>query len=292
MVQAQETMLRSGADAFDRNWFSHHGVIKITAPAADLHYWVFDPPGLASSRTGASRGYEGTVMLLSGWGGSALSSQYLFPLAIEMHKARFKVIMIDLRGQGFSTGDTCTYGLLDSADFTTVIKELNNRDELRGSIIVAGHSYGAAAAIQIASHNPHVKAAVSLSGPCELMSLGPTVRGLVSFSYPKLYWFSRPLLSDWAVRAGILLASSRHGVDPEKSSAIAALRSMTSKVLIVHGDNDICVPVEHAKRIFNGRPEGTKIMLLVGHDHWSYLGSPDVIQSIVSWLPRDSTSLR
>jgi hypothetical protein len=285
MVRSQESLLLSGAEAFDRNWFNRHGVVKIANPPADLNYWVYSPAGLSAPSGKEEREYVATVFLICGWGGSALSSHYLFPLATEMTKAGYKVIMLDLRGQGFSTGETVSYGQIDTADFGFLLSELRLRDEISGPVIVVGHSYGAAAAIQIAAGNPSVKAAVALSGQCELLSLGPTVRGLLRLTNPGLYWGSRPFLSDWAVRAGIRLAALRHGLDADKSSPLKAIGTTKAPVLVVHGEDDACVPVEHATRIHAGRPEGTDLMILAKHDHWSYLGSPEVVKAIILWLP-------
>lgn len=284
MVRAQESLLLSGAKAFDRNWFSRHGVVKIANPVADLNYWVFSPAGLSAPGQDKEREHVATVFMFCGWGGSALSSHYLFPLATEMTKAGCKVIMVDLRGQGFSTGETVSYGQIDTTDFGVLLSELRQRDEISGPVMVVGHSYGAAAAIQIAAGNPSVKAVVALSGQCELLSLGPTVRWLLRLTNPGLHWASRPFLSDWAVRAGIRLAALRHGIDAEKSSPLKAIGKTKAPVMIVHGEDDACVPVEHAIRIHAGRPEGTSLMILAKHDHWSYLDSPETVQAITRWL--------
>lgn len=270
------------AEAYDGKWFSSHHAVDVSNPSATLHVWRFDPWHNEHGET--DHDARATVLLIPGWGGSAMNSQYLYPLALLCRAEGCRVFFVDLRGQGCASGDTCSYGYLDARDLAQLADSLRKRNQVVGPVLLAGHSYGALAAIQAAPVVPEVIGVMAFSGPKDLYAVAATSRRLASRTYPWLYPLARPFLSDAAFRFAVEKAANRHGFEADQSSALLALQHHGGPVLIAHGEQDLDVPVSNARALHQARPEMTELHLFPGADHWSYLGDEKSLGKVRAWL--------
>jgi len=266
-------------EAFDRKWFSGHHAIKVPEPAATLHVWRFDPLHLQTDREARA-----TVLLIPGWGGTAMKSEYLFLLAQVLRVEGCRVFLVDLRGQGCSSGDTCSYGYLDAKDLTHLVNGMRRKNLIAGPVLLAGHSYGAIAAIQAAPVVPEVQGVMAFSGPKDLFAVADTARQLASRTFPWLYPLVRPFFSDAAYRFAVTHAARRHGFEAEKSSALDAIGRFSGPVFIAHGDRDVDVPMSNAMALQQARPNDTELRLYPGADHWSYLLKEADLMPVRVWV--------
>lgn len=78
-------------EAFERKWFSEHHAIQVPDPDATLHVWRFDPMYQQAGPTDVN--VRATVLILPGWGGSAMRSMYLYPLAMVCRKEGCRVLL-------------------------------------------------------------------------------------------------------------------------------------------------------------------------------------------------------
>lgn len=269
-------------DSFDKRWFSSHHAIEVPDPPATLHVWRFDP--WHAERGATDRDVRATVLLMPGWGGSAMLSQYLFPLALASRAEGCRVFFVDLRGQGCSSGETCSYGYLDAKDLAHLADVMRSQDQIAGPILLAGHSYGASCALQAAPVVSEVKGVMAFSGPKNLFSVADTARHLAAKTFLWLYPLARPFFSDAAFRFAVSRAAHRHGFQAEESSALHAIQRFSGPVFIGHGDRDADVPISNATTIQQARPNDTELRVYPGADHWSYLLNDADLMPVRAWL--------
>ena len=271
-------------ESFDQKWFSSHHAIEVPDPAATLHVCRFDPWHREQGET--DRDARATVLLIPGWGATAMKTEYLFLLAQVLRAEGCRVFLVDLRGQGCSTGDTCSYGYLDAKDLAHLVQGMRRKNQIAGPVLLAGHSYGAISALQAAPVVPEVKGVMAFAGPKDLFSVADTARHLASQNVPWLYPIVRPLFSDAAYRFAVTRAARRHGFEAEQSSALHAIGRFSGPVFIAHGDRDEDVPVANAIALQQARPNDTELRLYPGADHWSYLLNEADLLPVRAWLKR------
>lgn len=269
-------------EAFEWKWFSEHHAIKVPEPDATLHVWRFDPMHQQAGPTDVN--VRATVLMMPGWGGTAMRSMYPYPLVMICRKEGCRVLLVDLRGQGCSTGDTCSYGYLDAKDLAHMVTSLRSSNIISGPVLLAGHSYGAIAALQAAPVLPNIVGVIACSGPQDLLSVAPTARFLAKQSFPWLYPIVRPFFSNAAFRFAVTRDAHRHGFEAEQSSALHAIQQFTGSVFIAQGDQDLAVPPSNATAIQQARPEQTTLHVFPGADHWSYLLDENNLSPVVEWL--------
>ena len=102
---------------------------------------------------------RGTVLVLHGLGGRGLT---MLPKADALARAGYRAVLVDLRGQGRSTGRYLTFGIQEARDLSQVIDALERHALGSGPIGVCGISYGATTAIHLAARDPRVQAVVAI----------------------------------------------------------------------------------------------------------------------------------
>jgi alpha-beta hydrolase superfamily lysophospholipase len=219
---------------------------EVGPPAATLSLAVMDAPNP-----------HGTVFVLPGIRDSKDSMRGWGQMLVD---AGFRAVLVDLRGQGRSTGDYLTYGVQESADLSQVLDTLTERNIARGPIGVMGNSYGAATAIQWAGHDRRVEAVVAVSPFASLRAIVPAY-GIV------------PMPASFVNRI-IALAGQRGGFDPDSASAVDAIARTAAPVLLIHGRSDARIPSWHSERIHAAGAGHSELVLVDGEGHESVGGAP------------------
>lgn len=220
--------------------------IDVASPTATLALSIVDVPAA-----------RGTVFVLHG---IRDSKEAMRGWAAVVARAGYRAVLVDLRGQGRSTGDFLTYGVREAANLTHVLDALAKRVESLGPIGAMGHSYGAATAIQWAGRDPRVAAVVAVA---PFASLADVVPGYLPITLPPAFG-SRILR-----RAGVLA-----GFDPDDASAERAAAQTRAPVLLIHGGADRRVRPWHSERIRAAAAGGAELVLVDGADHDGVAGSP------------------
>ncbi len=170
--------------------------------------------------------------------------------------SKFHLLLFDFRYFGESEGAYTTAGLLETRDVEAAVTYLKQRVDVDPSRIGAmGFSMSAAAFI-LARH-PDIRAIVADSSYASLEDLlgrqffflpGPTNWPLVALT--KLY-------------ARLLL-----GVDIRAAAPAQVVRELVAPLLIIHGEKDSQIPVEHARQIYAyADPTRTELWTIPDVDH-------------------------
>jgi pimeloyl-ACP methyl ester carboxylesterase len=188
------------------------------------------------------------VIFVHGWGANA---QMMLPLAVPFFQAGMEVLLYDARNHGKSDGDTFSSLPRFAEDLEAVIEWVSEHRNKR-SIIVIGHSLGAAAAMLAASRNTRIDLVISVSG----------------FAHPKLVmqrhldraWlpqFLRPVIINyvqWVI-----------GYQFDEIAPMNRVRDIHCPVLLAHGTDDRVVPISDMHLIKTNAGPDNEISLLPIH---------------------------
>ena len=249
-----------------------------------------------------TRGAQGSpVILIHGLMDSALNwSKNIDALARE-----HRVWAIDLIGFGFSSRVTApTYSL---KYFARSVREWMDAQELTRASVV-GHSLGGAVALELAHDFParvdkliliapgtyrvNVPPAVNLAArvpyvPRALVGWATTSRrarrsawrGALGDAYridaPEVKKYARPLRVRGTADALVAMAAS-----PRESDLPAGLTRIAARTLILWGDRDLAVPVEHGEHHERNLPNA-KCVILEGAGHVPQIACPDVVNRLM-----------
>lgn len=180
-------------------------------------------------------------------------------LASMLTERRFNVLLFDLRGHGSSDGDGVSGGDHERKDVLGAIDLLEERGVPPSNVGVLGVSMGAAAAALAAAEAPAVEALVLDSVYANLSDLIAQEIGIRSV-LPG--WAGRLFVPGVSLAAGLVLDIDIGAVDAERVVA-----ELDYPVLIIHGEDDDRVAVEHANRVHAASHADSELWLLEGIGH-------------------------
>lgn len=233
-----------------------------------LSGWVAEPASPA----------RGTVVLLHG---VRLDKRSMLPSARSHLDAGYRVVLLDLRGHGGSSGGYLTYGVDDAHDVSGALDALEARGVRLGPVGVHGFSYGAATALELSARDPRVRAVVAVSSFASLRSV---TRDYVRWQLPALAPAVPDVWLDSAVDLGALWA----GFDADAAAPAQAAARTRAAVLVVHGSDDPQVSPDNARAIAQACAGRAELRLLSGETHASILADAkgEVRQAATRWFDR------
>jgi uncharacterized protein len=224
-----------------------------TADGLTLRGW-FIPAAPAERPSGASQssGCNATIVVGHGY---PFDKANILSHALFLHD-RFNLLLIDFRYFGESDGFYTTAGLIETRDVEASVAYLKERTDVDLQRIGAmGFSMSAAAFI-LARH-PNIRAIVADSSYASLEDL--VGRQFFFLSGPTKW----PLVALTKLYARLLL-----GVDVEMAAPARTVREITAPLLLIHGEADSQIPLEHARQIYaNADPVRTELWIVPGADH-------------------------
>jgi uncharacterized protein len=181
---------------------------------------------------------------------------YLIPQAEILAEAGYHVVMIDLRGHGYSGGWLMTYGYREAWDVEAAVDYLLALPEVE-QVGVLGHSLGGAAVVRAAADNERIQAIVIQSSYSSLAQA-------VDESFQNYSVFSQRPFAPLFISVAEIIVGTRVGeVDSARDLATMPPRP----VLIIHSVDDTLFPPHHAETMFQAAQEPKKLWLVRGLGH-------------------------
>ncbi len=191
-----------------------------------------------------------TLVILHGWGGNAA---LMLPLALPFYLHGFNIVLFDARNHGHSDSDTYSSMPRFAEDLHHIIAWTKQRTS--ESILLLGHSVGAAAVLLEASRRKDISAVISIA----------------TFAHPQ--WLMRRYLQKFHLPRVIIRVILRYieWVIGYRFAAIAPLHTLCRipcPVLLVHGTRDNTIPVSDAHILKKQCPDSSvELLLIEGADH-------------------------
>jgi pimeloyl-ACP methyl ester carboxylesterase len=176
----------------------------------------------------------------------------------------FDVVAYDSRAHGQSSGEACTYGVLEKVDLQRVLDQLQP-----GPVILLGTSLGAAVALQAAADDSRIVSVIAAETFSDL-------RTVVTDRVP--FFLTRGLVARALERAE---DDGRFSVDQANPEAAAA--HVRVPVLLIHGAADVDTPPAHSRRVFAALKGPKQLILVPGAAHNRSLQG-DVWNAIDAWI--------
>jgi alpha-beta hydrolase superfamily lysophospholipase len=220
--------------------------VEVGPPGAVLSVAVMDAPSPRGT-VFVLPGIRDSKESMRGWGEMLVGDGY-------------RAVLVDLRGQGRSTGAYLTYGVQESADLSQVLDTLTAQNVVAGPFGVMGNSYGAATAIEWAAHDRRIEAVVAVSPFASLRAIVPAY-GIL------------PAPGSFVNRI-IALAGDRGGFDPDAASPVDAIARTAAPVLLIHGRSDARIASWHSERIHEAGAGHSELVLVDGEGHETVGAAP------------------
>jgi uncharacterized protein len=176
----------------------------------------------------------------------------------------FDVVVYDSRAHGESGGEACTYGVLEKADLSRALDQLDP-----APVVVIGTSLGGAVALQAAADDSRITAVVAAETFSDL-------RTVVTERAP--FFFNSGAV------AGALERAARDGhFNVDAASPAAAAKRIRSPVFLVHGADDIETSPDHSRRIFSALAGPKRLVIVPGATHNTSLHG-NIWLEIEAWI--------
>ena len=212
----------------------YHIRIPVGPPSAELSCFVLNPKTFPSDSL-----LLGTILLLHGHRDKKLSQ---LDLAKWITARGYRVVLVDHRGHGLSTGEYVSFGVWERDDMVAVLDTLESRYLLQKPLGLIGFSYGGSVAIQLTARDERVAGVVSIS---TFSSLREVTEDYVKCFLP----FIAPMLSSEQYDEAIAEAGKVAGFNPAEANTERAASTLRVPLLLIHGEDDWKIPIKHAERI-------------------------------------------
>lgn len=219
-----------------------------------LHAWVLPARGEA----------RGVVVFLHG---NAENISTHVASVLWLPARGYHVVVPDYRGYGRSEGKPSLDGVLRDVDAATAYAaDPTNFGGL--PVVLFGQSLGGALALVHAGHPAHRERLVGVISDSAFSGFRDIAREKL-----RLWWVTRWIA--WPL--GWLVDDSARPAD-----AVARIAPMP--VLLIHGDRDMIVPVQHASRLFDAARAPKTQWIVPGAGHIEALRSPEMRDRFARYL--------
>jgi alpha/beta superfamily hydrolase len=198
-----------------------------------------------------------------------------YPLLAERFCANgFVTLIFNFRGAGKSEGN---FDILAwSRDLKVALDFLSNQEIDRRRIYVLGFSGGAAVSVYTAAHDSRIAALATCACPADFAFLARKETAASTIQHFRDIGIIRdknfpPSIEEWL--SGFETISPIRWIDGISPRPL----------LLVHGDTDELVPVEHAYRLYHKAKEPKELSIVPGAKHKLRL-EEKAVEAILNWL--------
>ena len=220
---------------------------------------------------------RGTVFLVHGYMGC---KEMLYPWAFILAGQGFRVVAVDLRGHGKSTGETFLFGKQEAGDLRTLLDSLESSFPVTGPVAALGYSTGANICLQWMAADPRVQTVVAIAPFNEPRETFKRMTAALKL----------PILAR-TINAGLTRAAQRTSIDWSEINGAETLRRLTRPIFILGGENDSIVTPDDLAFLHSVAPERSELLVepRANHDVISFLWS-EFEKPVVDWLTKIPTS--
>jgi pimeloyl-ACP methyl ester carboxylesterase len=191
---------------------------------------------------------------------------HMLDIASDLAHNGYPVLLFDLRGSGRSGGDHYTLGAKEVRDLGGAIDYLARRGLAADGVDVLGYSMGGATVLLDSSDEPLVRAVTEDSGYADLGAL-------IDVELPKASNLPSSFTPGTVLMARLLVGIDVYAIRPIDHVATLAARRVP--LLVIHGEADTTIPVDHGRRIANAYGPGVQTLFVPGAEHvQSYESNP------------------
>jgi dipeptidyl aminopeptidase/acylaminoacyl peptidase len=196
-------------------------------------------------------------------------------LAQKFCAAGLLTLIFNFRGAGKSQGNLDMLGW--SRDLQAALDFLYSFEKIdKTRLCLLGFSGGAAVSVYTAAHDPRISALAACACPATFSSLGSKEQAVSSIQHFREMGVIKdkdfpPSVEEWL--RGFETISPIRWID----------RISPRPLLLVHGDADEVVPLEHAHRLFQEAKEPKELAIIPGAEHKLRLEEA-AMATVLDWL--------
>lgn len=210
-------------------------------------------PEVGADGEGEGREVRGTAFLVHGYG---VDLESLFPWAVYLAEAGWRVVLVDLRGHGRSGGDRVTFGIREAEELCEFRRKLELAGEVHGPYVALGHSLGGTVVLRWQAMDPEVVTGVAWGGYAEFVPAAERLRSEYACWLPRC-WVRRA-----AGRVPGLLGVPAEAMDP-----VSVVQGRELRVLYVAATGDRVTPPEDSQQLLGASGSGGRLLVVDGVTH-------------------------
>jgi pimeloyl-ACP methyl ester carboxylesterase len=198
---------------------------------------------------------RGTIVVLHGY---SLQKETMIPWAFVLAEAGYRVVLVDLRGHGQSTGKTFSCGKYETSDLVQALDYLNAQGVCGDKVGVLGLSFGADLGLHWAARDPRVRTVVAIA---------PYNRPEEAFE--RFAHDMKVPVTRKSLQKALALTSATLDLDWADWSGEAALSQVTEPVFLIGGDKDTISPPSDFDALKLAAPPGSRTLLVSKANHFT-----------------------
>lgn len=212
-----------------------------------------------------------TLFLLHGY---MLGKETMMPWALHLAQAGYRVVLVDLRGHGRSTGAEVGFGKYEVNDLRQMLDELSARGECDADIGVFGFSYGATLALHWAAQDARIRTVIGLAPYNQPME-----------AFERLAQALKIPLSPRVARQAAVLAAERLQLNWADWAGEVAMRQVHVPVLLIGGGADTISRPDDLIRLRDVAGGPAQVRVIESGNHFSLPMAIHLMrQPIEAWL--------
>ena len=214
---------------------------------------------------------RGTVLLLHDYN---YQKEHMILWTWLLAQDGYRVVLVDLRGNGESSGPTISYGKYETADISQVLDRLTEQRLCDGTVGVLGVGYGANLALHWAARDPRVRTVVAIAPYNQPeQAFERTAREHQSSISPEV------------LQDALALVAARVDIKWADWSGEAALRQMKQPVLLIGGGEDTICTTNDLKVLEQAAPSGSKSLLIAEANRWAVrYWFHEISEPVITWF--------
>jgi pimeloyl-ACP methyl ester carboxylesterase len=213
----------------------------------------------------------GTIVLLHGY---MTQKEAMLPWALVLAQAGYRVVLVDVRGHGHSTGRTFTAGKYETADLVQMLDYLTAQKLSGAGVGVLGYSFGADLGLYWAARDSRVKAIVAIAPYNKPDEAIP--RFAKEMKWP---------ISTNTLQKAIVLAEPKLGIKWSDWTAESAVAGIKEPVFFIGGEKDAISPPEDLQLMERAASVGSKVLVIPEANHFVIgLWFQDLTKPVKEWF--------